>query len=153
MPLFADLDDAELAEIGRLFKVRRFAAGETVIQEGSGGAAFFVIESGEAMVTVGGEERATLAPGDHFGEIALIDEGARTATVAATSRARLLRADLLGFPPARRAQRRNRLEAAPGPGTNVPQRTRRVDRAQAPPAADGETRAPVDYWRRCELTI
>jgi pyruvate,water dikinase len=85
VPLFADLDDAELGEIGRLFKVRRFAAGETVIQEGSGGAAFFVIDSGEATVIVGGEERATLAAGDHFGEIALIDEGTRTATVTATT--------------------------------------------------------------------
>jgi len=85
VPLFADLNDAELGEIGRLFKMRRFAAGETVIQEGSGGAAFFVIDSGEATVIVGGEERATLAAGDHFGEIALIDEGTRTATVTATT--------------------------------------------------------------------
>jgi hypothetical protein len=85
VPLFAGLDDAELGEIGRLFKMRRFAAGDTVIQEGSGGAAFFVIDSGEATVIVGGEERATLAAGDHFGEIALIDEGTRTATVTATT--------------------------------------------------------------------
>jgi CRP/FNR family transcriptional regulator, cyclic AMP receptor protein len=56
-----------------------------VIKEGSGGAAFYVIESGEATVTIRGEPRATLAAGDHFGEIALIDEGARTATIAATT--------------------------------------------------------------------
>jgi phosphoenolpyruvate synthase/pyruvate phosphate dikinase len=85
VPLFADLDDNELGEIGRLFKARRFPAGETVIQEGSGGAAFFVIDSGEATVVVGGEERATLTAGEHFGEIALIDEGTRTATVTAAS--------------------------------------------------------------------
>ena len=53
MPLFADLDEHELGEIARLFKERRFPAGETVIQEGSGGAAFFVIDSGEATVIVG----------------------------------------------------------------------------------------------------
>ena len=47
----------------RLFKERRFAAGETVTKEGSGGAAFFVIESGEATVTIGGEQRATLRAG------------------------------------------------------------------------------------------
>jgi len=85
VPLFADLNDNELGEIGRLFKARRFPAGETVIQEGSGGAAFFVIDSGEATVVVGGEERAILTAGDHFGEIALIDEGTRTATITAAS--------------------------------------------------------------------
>jgi pyruvate,water dikinase len=84
VPLFADLNDDELGEIARLFKARRFAAGETVIQEGSGAAAFFVIDSGEATVVVGGEERATLTAGDHFGEIALIDEGTRTATITAS---------------------------------------------------------------------
>ena len=47
----------ELRQIAALFKERRFAAGETVIQEGSGGAAFFVIESGEANVSIGGEQR------------------------------------------------------------------------------------------------
>ena len=60
MPLFADLDTREVEQIARLFKERRFAAGETVIKEGSGGAAFFLIESGEATVSIGGEQRATL---------------------------------------------------------------------------------------------
>jgi len=85
VPLFADLDADEVGQIARLFKERRFAAGETVIQEGSGGAAFFVIDSGEAIVSVGGTEHATLKTGDHFGEIALIDEGTRTATITATT--------------------------------------------------------------------
>jgi CRP-like cAMP-binding protein len=48
-------------------------------------AAFYVIQSGEATVTIGGEERAVLGAGDHFGEIALIDEGARMATIAAAT--------------------------------------------------------------------
>jgi pyruvate,water dikinase len=81
--LFADLDDRERAEVGDLLKERTFAAGETVIQEGSGGSAFYVIDSGEARVLVGREWRATLGPGDHFGEIALIDQGTRTATIVA----------------------------------------------------------------------
>ena len=83
--LFTDLAPDELAKVTALLKERRFAAGETVIKEGSGGAAFYVIESGEATVTIGGEPRATLAQGDHFGEIALIDEGARMATITATT--------------------------------------------------------------------
>ena len=82
---FADLAPEELAKVACVFKERRFAAGETVIREGSGGAAFYVIESGEATVTIRGEPRATLAAGDHFGEIALIDEGARMATITAAT--------------------------------------------------------------------
>jgi CRP/FNR family cyclic AMP-dependent transcriptional regulator len=83
--LFADLDDDELLQVALLFKERHFAAGETVVMEGADGAAFFLIESGEARVAVRGAERASLGPGDHFGEIALIDEGVRSATITAAS--------------------------------------------------------------------
>ncbi|HEU0336290.1 MAG TPA: Crp/Fnr family transcriptional regulator [Gaiellaceae bacterium] len=85
VPLFADLDRRELQQVARLFKERRFPQGDTVMKEGLGGAALFVIEAGEAIVSIGGRERARLKPGDHFGEIALIDEGARTATVTAAT--------------------------------------------------------------------
>jgi CRP-like cAMP-binding protein len=85
VPLFADLNKHEVGQIARLFKERRFAEGETVIQEGSGGAAFFVIESGEATVSIGGKKRSTLKADDFFGEIALIDEGTRMATITATT--------------------------------------------------------------------
>jgi CRP/FNR family cyclic AMP-dependent transcriptional regulator len=85
VPLFADLNKRELQQVARLFKERRFAKGGTVVTEGSGGAAFFVIESGEATVFVSGKEQSTLRPGDFFGEIALIDEGTRMATIVASS--------------------------------------------------------------------
>jgi CRP/FNR family transcriptional regulator, cyclic AMP receptor protein len=85
VPIFADLNKREVDQIARLFKERRFSQGETVAREGSGGGAFFLIDSGEATVTVGGKERTKLKPGDYFGEIALIDDGARSATVTATS--------------------------------------------------------------------
>jgi CRP-like cAMP-binding protein len=84
VPLFAELDDDELARVASVFKERRFADGETVIQQGSGAAAFFVIESGTARVIVDGDERRQLGAGDHFGEMALIDAGTRTATVVAS---------------------------------------------------------------------
>jgi pyruvate,water dikinase len=85
VPLFADLSPHELEQITRLFKERRFAEGETVTKEGSGGAAFFLIHSGEAAVTVRGNPRPGLKAGDYFGEIALIDGGTRAATVTATT--------------------------------------------------------------------
>jgi pyruvate,water dikinase len=83
--LFADMDRRQAEQIARVIKERRFAKGETVIMEGSGGAAFFFIETGEAKVTSKGAELATLGPGDHFGEIALIDGGPRSATVTAVT--------------------------------------------------------------------
>ena len=83
--LFADLDPNEIEQIALLFKERSFPPGETIIKEGSGGAAFYVIETGEVTVTIGGEPRATLGPGDYFGEIALIDEGARIASIVANT--------------------------------------------------------------------
>lgn len=85
VPLFAELSPADLEQVTRLFKERRFARGETVTKEGSGGAAFFLIHSGEAAVTVRGNSRPGLKAGDYFGEIALIDGGTRSATVTAAT--------------------------------------------------------------------
>jgi CRP-like cAMP-binding protein len=85
IPLFADLEKRELERVADSFKERRYGAGETIATEGKSGAGFFVIGEGTAVVTVQGDERTTLGPGDYFGEIALIDEGARTATLTAES--------------------------------------------------------------------
>jgi len=85
VPLFADLPRRDIDQITRLFKERRFAAGETIAKEGAGGASFFVISSGQAKVSLQGRELATFGPGDYFGEMALIDEGARSATITAAT--------------------------------------------------------------------
>jgi Pyruvate phosphate dikinase, AMP/ATP-binding domain/Cyclic nucleotide-binding domain len=85
VPLFANMSPRDIEGIAALFKERRFAAGETITKQGAGGAAFFLIESGEAIVSVAGQRRATLTQGDYFGEIALIDEGARSATITAST--------------------------------------------------------------------
>jgi CRP/FNR family transcriptional regulator, cyclic AMP receptor protein len=85
VPLFRDLDKHELDMLTRSFKERTFSAGQKVAEEGSGGVGFFVIADGNAKVSVHGEERGSLGPGDYFGEIALIDEGARSATITADS--------------------------------------------------------------------
>ena len=85
VPIFSDLDRKELERIAQSMKERTFQAGEPVTTEGQSGVGFFVIESGEAKVTVGGAERRRLGPGDYFGEVALLNESARTATITAES--------------------------------------------------------------------
>jgi CRP/FNR family cyclic AMP-dependent transcriptional regulator len=85
VPLFSEFEHGELERLARSFKERTFAAGSTVVGEGKTGAGFFVIESGEATVSSHGDERRKLGPGDYFGEIALIDDGARSATITADS--------------------------------------------------------------------
>ena len=83
VPLFAGLDERELGEIADTLKERRFSAGSNVTQEGEAGAGFFVVEEGEGEVTVGGESRGTIGPGDYFGEIALLTGSNRTASIVA----------------------------------------------------------------------
>jgi CRP-like cAMP-binding protein len=83
VPLFSGLDDRELQEIAAQMRERRFAAGDTVTQEGAGGAGFFVVEQGEADVSVAGDVRGSIGAGDYFGEIALLTGSDRTATITA----------------------------------------------------------------------
>ncbi len=85
VPLFAGLDNRELKQIATSMRERRFKAGDTLTQEGSGGVGFFVVEEGEADVAVGGEARGSIGPGDYFGEIALLTDSTRTATITATT--------------------------------------------------------------------
>lgn len=83
VPIFQGLDDRELERIADSMKDRTFRAGDTVTSEGQGGIGFFVIEDGVAKVTVGGEERRRLGAGDYFGEVALLTDSPRTATITA----------------------------------------------------------------------
>ena len=88
VPLFQGLERKELEDVARTVHERTFNPGDTVAQEGQGGVGFFVIKDGVAKVTIAGDEVRRLGPGDYFGEIALITEGARTATVTAESELR-----------------------------------------------------------------
>lgn len=85
VPLFADLDDAELQALAAPMRERTFPAGATVTAEGDPGDGFYVVESGEAEVTVGGVRVGALGPGDWFGEIALLMGAGRAATITATT--------------------------------------------------------------------
>jgi len=90
VPLFSGLDRRELESIANGLKPVTFAQGQQVMTEGGGGVGFFVIEEGEADVSVGGSERSRLGPGDYFGEIALITKSDRTATITAATQLRCL---------------------------------------------------------------
>jgi CRP-like cAMP-binding protein len=83
VPIFQGLEHKELERIAGSMKQRTFRAGDAVTTEGQGGVGFFVIEDGQARVTIGGEDRRTLGPGDYFGEVALLTDRPRTATITA----------------------------------------------------------------------
>lgn len=85
VPLFSELGDRELERLAGHFKERTFPEGAAVTMEGGTGTGFFVVVDGNATVSVSGEERGTLGPGDSFGEIALVDEGTRSATITAAT--------------------------------------------------------------------
>jgi CRP/FNR family cyclic AMP-dependent transcriptional regulator len=83
VPLFAGVSDSELGRIAERMSERTVPQGQAITAEGESGIGFFVIEDGTATVSVGGETVRTLGAGDHFGDIALIDGGPRSATIVA----------------------------------------------------------------------
>ena len=85
VPLFAGLGGRDLKKLAGQMSDRTFSEGDTVATEGQSGVGFFLIEEGSATVSIGGETIRTLGPGDYFGEIALIDDGPRSATVVAAT--------------------------------------------------------------------
>jgi CRP/FNR family transcriptional regulator len=85
VPLFSGVRDRELKRLANVMRESRFNEGDAITTEGRSGIGFFVIEEGNASVSLHGEIIRTLGPGDHFGEIALIDEGPRSATVTAST--------------------------------------------------------------------
>jgi len=84
--LFDGLTPDDLVALGSHMRETHFAAGDIVVREGTRGArvlAFFLILDGTATVTVGDEARPDLSAGDYFGEIGLLLDVPRTATVVA----------------------------------------------------------------------
>jgi MFS family permease len=97
IPMFAPLAQHRLEPLVLAFVPLRVRAGEVVIREGDVGDRFYVITSGEAIVSARGRDVARLGRGDHFGEIALLRDVPRTATVRAVTEVELLTLHRTGF--------------------------------------------------------
>jgi CRP/FNR family transcriptional regulator, cyclic AMP receptor protein len=88
--LFAGVDPAEVGRILDEFDEQSFNRGHRITLEGLRGSDFYIIADGKARVTVDGWKVATLTVGDFFGEIAVLSNGPRFATVAAETPLRCL---------------------------------------------------------------
>jgi CRP-like cAMP-binding protein len=90
IPLFDSLEESELQKIAPWFSSRSADEGAHLCGEGASGYSFFILTEGSAVVTADGARLGELGPGDFFGEIAMLTGSRRSATVTATSPARLL---------------------------------------------------------------
>jgi CRP/FNR family transcriptional regulator, cyclic AMP receptor protein len=84
-PLFSSLSREEAEEFVAFCEARHVEKDSVVFSQGGLAVAFFVIESGEAEAILDGSSLRTMGPGDWFGEIAIVEQSHRTATVVATS--------------------------------------------------------------------
>jgi CRP/FNR family cyclic AMP-dependent transcriptional regulator len=85
VPLFSDLPEEDLQIVASWFRVEEVSEGRRMAPEGAAGYQFYVIDDGTADVTHDGASVASLGPGDHFGEMAMVGDGRRMADVIATS--------------------------------------------------------------------
>jgi CRP-like cAMP-binding protein len=90
IPLFDTLEPDERAAIAPWFELEDVSPGMKLTGEGASGYSFYVLRDGAAIVTIDGIEVRTLGPGDFFGELALLGDGRRTATVTTASASQVL---------------------------------------------------------------
>ena len=81
VPLFRDLTKRQLKHLASICEVAEYMAGASIVKEGTPGDAFYVVLKGQAKVTSNNRFIRRMVPGDHFGEIAAIDGGDRSAPV------------------------------------------------------------------------
>jgi CRP/FNR family transcriptional regulator, cyclic AMP receptor protein len=83
--LFASLSDDEVKRLADSLKESTFSEGTVILTEGKGGFAFYLISDGTVEYSINGERVGSGSAGDYFGEVALIDDTPRAATVTATT--------------------------------------------------------------------
>ena len=130
VPLFAGCSKAELRELARSADELDIREGTVLTREGRPGREFFVLISGNAQVTRKAKKIAEIGPGDWFGEIALLTDSPRTATVTATSPGDILVITDRRLPQRRRDDAVDRAEGAVVRGR--PTRPRREELAARP---------------------
>jgi cAMP-dependent protein kinase regulator len=96
-PCFAHLGNDQLVELRRRGEWLVIGAGQAVVRQGEEGDSFYAISSGQFDIVVDGERKQTIGPGSYFGEIALLLDVPRTASVVARTPARVFRLDRDGF--------------------------------------------------------
>jgi CRP/FNR family transcriptional regulator, cyclic AMP receptor protein len=97
VPLLEELSKRDRQQLAKSMKERTFRSGQEIVVEGRTGVGFFIILEGKAAVTIGGELVQALGPGDYFGEMALLDGGARSATITADGELRCATMTSWGF--------------------------------------------------------
>jgi len=97
VPLLASMDAYERSQLADALKVETFSAGQTIVTEGEIGQKFYIIEEGACAATKAGTEVMSYTAGDYFGELALINNKPRAATVTAKEEAKLLSVDSRSF--------------------------------------------------------
>ncbi|MDP9298327.1 MAG: cyclic nucleotide-binding domain-containing protein [Actinomycetota bacterium] len=90
VPIFAGLSKRQLRQVAAVSELADYMAGHSIVREGEIGDSFFIVLRGQAKVTVKGRTIHRAMPGDHFGEISLLDGGPRTATVTSETPMTLL---------------------------------------------------------------
>jgi CRP-like cAMP-binding protein len=83
--LFSNLTERERSKVSRSFEFETFPPGTTIVREGDRGRKFYILKDGVATVMIGGEEVGKLESGNYFGEMALLDDEVRKASVIATT--------------------------------------------------------------------
>jgi MFS family permease len=112
VPMFGHLPVPVVERIANQCVAVEFSAGELVIRQGDHGGHFYVVESGQLEVAVDGQPRPSLGPGDSFGEIALMRDLPRTASITVAADARLWMLDRAAFLAAVTGSRRAEVTAA-----------------------------------------
>jgi cAMP-dependent protein kinase regulator len=97
VPLLSGMEAYERSQVADALKAETFSDGDAIVKEGEDGNKFYVLEAGNAVATKGGDEVKSYTPGDYFGELALLKNQPRAATVTCKGNVKVLVLDRPSF--------------------------------------------------------
>jgi len=97
VPLLSSMGNYERSQVADALKTESYGSGEAVVKEAEPGDKFYILEEGEAVATKGSEQVMSYKPGDYFGELALLRNQPRAATVAGKGAIKVLSLDRRSF--------------------------------------------------------